>query len=213
MPEITCYFSPQSGYAYLGHGRLRAIAREAGASIVWRPVDILTVFAEGGSTPPAKQSPARNAYRKADATRWARLRGLRFNTSPAFWPTDTIPACRLIAAAILDGQDPAELIGGPLEAGWAGDIQISDPAHLGRTAAPAGSYGARLVTLSQAVAAAEAVNRNTAEAVAAGVFGSPSYIVAGELYFGQDRLDFVAAHLAHLKEREGADGGALEGTA
>ncbi|MFG1416901.1 2-hydroxychromene-2-carboxylate isomerase [Xanthobacter sp. V0B-10] len=199
MTEVTCYFSPQSGYAYLGHARLRAIAREAGADILWRPVDILKVFAAGGSTAPARQSPQRNAYRKADIVRWANRAGIPINTEPAFWPTDTLPACRLICAAQMEGLDPAELIGACLSAVWARDIQISERANLIRLADGVGLDGARLATLSDTVEAAERVERSTAEAIEAGVFGSPTYVVGGELYFGQDRLDFVAEKLKALK--------------
>jgi len=199
LPEIICYFSPQSGYAYLGHGRLRAIAQEAGAAITWRPVDILKVFAAGGSTAPAKQSPQRNAYRKQDIVRWAKLAGVPINTEPAYWPTDTLPACRLVTAAQLEGIDVGDLIGALLGAVWARDIQISERANLVRLAGEVGLDGDKLVALSDSVAAAEAVEHNTAAAVEAGVFGSPSYIVGGELYFGQDRLHFVADKLAALK--------------
>lgn len=198
MSEIICYFSPQSGYAYLGHKRLVAIAHEHGATILWRPVDILQVFAEGGSTAPAKQSPVRNAYRKVDIVRWARLRGIPINTEPAYWPTDTLPACRMIAVAQLQGIDATALIGACLGAVWAQDIQISQRTNLIRLANEVGLDGAHLATLSDSVEAAERVQRNTAEAIAAGVFGSPSYVVGGELFFGQDRLDFVAAKLAEL---------------
>lgn len=199
MTEVTCYFSPQSGYAYLGHARLRAIAWEAGADILWRPVDILKVFAAGGSTAPARQSPQRNAYRKADIVRWANRASIPINTEPAFWPTDTLPACRLICAAQMEGIDPADLIGACLSAVWARDIQISERANLIRLADGVGLDGARLATLSDTVEAAERVERSTAEAIEAGVFGSPTYVVGGELYFGQDRLDFVAEKLKALK--------------
>lgn len=200
MPEIICYFSPQSGYAYLGHPRVREIAQVAGAVITWRPVDILKVFTEGGSTAPAKQSAQRNAYRKKDIVRWAKLRSIPINTEPAFWPTDTLPACHMIAAAILEGIDPADLIGACLSAVWARNLQIADKAVLKTLADEVGLDGARLVALSDGVEATELVNRYTAEAVEAGVFGSPTYVVDGDLFFGQDRLDFVAAKVAEMKE-------------
>lgn len=199
MSEIVCYFSPQSGYAYLGHPRVREIARAHGATISWRPVDILKVFSEGGSTAPAKQSPQRNAYRKQDIVRWAKLRGIPMNTEPAFWPTDTLPACRMIAAAIHEGIDPADLIGACLSAVWAKNLQIADKAVLVTLADALGLDGKRLVELSDGVEATEAVNRYTAQAIEAGVFGSPTYVVGGEMFFGQDRLDFVAAELEALK--------------
>ncbi len=195
MAEITCFFSPQSGYAYLGHERLRTIARERGARIVWRPVDILKVFAEGGSTAPAKQSPQRNAYRKKDVTRWAALRGIPINVNPAHWPTDTLPACRMIAAALADGIDAGDFIGACLGAVWAENLQISELPTLIALADAVGLDGAALAAKAAGPEAQALVEKNTADAVAAGVFGSPSYIVDGELYFGQDRLDFVAAAL------------------
>lgn len=198
MPEIICYFSPQSGYAYLGHARLVAIARAQGATISWRPVDILQVFAAGGSTAPAKQSPQRNAYRKQDIVRWAKRAGIPITTEPAYWPTDTLPACRMIVAAQREGLDATALIGTCLGAVWARDLQIADRDTLIRLANEVGLDGAHLVSLSDTLSAAEGVERNTAEAIGAGVFGSPSYVVDGELYFGQDRLDFVADKLKAL---------------
>lgn len=200
MPEITCYFSPQSGYAYLGHERLRAIARAHGAAIRWRPVDILRVFAAGGSTAPAKQSPQRNAYRKQDIVRWARLASIPINTEPRFWPTDTLPACRLIAAAIDLGEDPADLIGGCLEAVWARDLQIADLQVLFELAREAGLDALALSERAASPEAAALLESYTAEAVEQGVFGSPTYMIEDDLFFGQDRLHFVAEKLEQITE-------------
>ncbi|MEP9348891.1 2-hydroxychromene-2-carboxylate isomerase [Xanthobacter sp. KR7-225] len=200
MPEITCYFSPQSGYAYLGHARARGIARAHGAAIQWRPVDILKVFAAGGSTAPAKQSAQRNAYRKQDIVRWAQAAGLPINTEPKFWPADTLPACRLIAAAIAAGEDPADLIGACLSAVWARDLQIADPQVLFDLAAAAGLDATALAERAAAPDAAALVEAYTAEAIGKGVFGSPTYVIGDALYFGQDRLHFVEAKLEAMKE-------------
>jgi 2-hydroxychromene-2-carboxylate isomerase len=200
VPEITCYFSPQSGYAYLGHARVRAIARAHGAAIQWRPVDILKVFAAGGSTAPAKQSPQRNAYRKQDIVRWATAAGIPINTEPKFWPTDTLPACRLIAAAIAAGEDPADLIGGCLAAVWARDLQIADPEVLYQLAAEAGLDALALAERAAGPEAAALVEAYTAEAIEKGVFGSPTYVIGDDVFFGQDRLHFVDAQLGAMAE-------------
>lgn len=194
-PAVTCYFSPQSGYAYLGHGRLRSLAATAGARIDWRPVDILGVFAAGGSTAPAKQSPQRNAYRKSDIARWAARYAIPMTIEPAFWPIDTLPACRLIAAAQIEGHDPADLIGAVLAGVWVRDFNIADRATLVRLASEVGLDGAALVEAAEAPESAERIAQNTQDAIARGVFGSPSYVVGNDLFFGQDRLDFVAERL------------------
>lgn len=198
MPEIVCFFSPQSGYAYLGHDRLLALAARHGAKIRWRPVDILTVFAESQTTPPAKQSPIRAAYRRSDMARFAKLRSLPLNPSPPFWPTQSAPACRMIIAADVTGDDPANYVGAVLKAIWARDLDISSIETLISLAGEVGFDGADLARLAATPAIQAKLQEHTAEAIAAGVFGSPSYVVGGELFWGQDRLDFVSAKLAEV---------------
>lgn len=195
MPAVTCFFSPQSGYAYLGHEAFCGIAEEAGADILWRPVDIGAVFAASGTVPPARQSPARIGYRKADMARFAARRGLAFNPEPRVWPVPTDLACRLIAAAQARGGPVSALIGAVLAGVWARDLDIADPETLSVLAGEAGYSGAALLAEARGDAAGEAVRAFTADAVAQGVFGSPTYIVEGQMFWGQDRLDFVAEAL------------------
>jgi 2-hydroxychromene-2-carboxylate isomerase len=198
MPDIACYFSPQSGFAYLGHDRLIRIAADHGATILWRPVDIVKVFADSGTTPPPKQSPVRLAYRRADMARTAKAYGLPLNAVPPFWPVNTIPACRMIIAAERSGADVAAYIGAVFQAIWVRDMDISAPGTLAVLANELGLDGESLARVAGSPEAAETLERNTAEAVAAGVFGSPTYVIDGERFWGQDRLDFVAAKLKAL---------------
>jgi 2-hydroxychromene-2-carboxylate isomerase len=186
MPPIACYFSPQSGYAYLGHDRLCRIAAEHGASILWRPVDIAKVFAESGTTSPAKQSPVRLAYRQADMARGAKALGLPLNAKPPFWPVNTIPACRMIIAAERSGADAAAVIGAVFRAVWTRDMDIAATQTLTRIATELGLDAAALARLAETPEVAGILEGYTAEAVAAGVFGSPSYVVGGEVFWGQD---------------------------
>lgn len=198
MPSVACYFSPQSGFAYLGHDRLSRIAAEHGASILWRPVDIAKVFAESGTTSPAKQSPVRLAYRRADMARCAEALGLPLNAKPPFWPVNTIPACLMIIAAERSGADAATYIGAVFRAIWTRDMDIAATETLTRIADELGLDGAALARLAETPDIAGILEGYTAEAVAAGVFGSPTYVIDGELFWGQDRLDFAAARLKEL---------------
>lgn len=198
MADVACYFSPQSGFAYLGHDRLCRIAAEQGASILWRPVDIAKVFAESGTTSPAKQSPVRLAYRRADMARCAEALGLPLNPVPPFWPVNTILACRMIVAAERSGADVAAYAGAVFRAIWTRDMDISASDTLTLLASELGLDGDRLARLADGPEAAETLERYTAEAIAAGVFGSPTYVIGGERFWGQDRLDFVAARLESL---------------
>lgn len=198
MPSVACYFSPQSGFAYLGHDRFIRIAAEHGASILWRPIDIARVFAESGTTSPAKQSPVRLAYRRTDMARYAKALGVPLNAVPPFWPVNTIPACRTIIAAERLGADVAAYIGAVFRAIWTRDMDISANRTLNALASELGLDGESLARTADGAEVAETLERYTSEAIAAGVFGSPTYVIAGERFWGQDRLDFVASRLKGL---------------
>ncbi|TVQ57370.1 MAG: 2-hydroxychromene-2-carboxylate isomerase [Rhodobacteraceae bacterium] len=196
MPAvIDYYYTPISGFAYLGEPRLRALAAEAGATIFYRPVDIARVFAAAETTPPARQSAARLSYRREDMARRAAAAGLPLNPEPAFWPVDPGLAARVIAAAALGDADPGVVSFALLKAVWAEDRNLADPQQVAAVLGAAG-VGVDLLDAAGRPEAAAAVAANTEAAIAAGVFGSPTYVVAGARFWGQDRLDDLARALA-----------------
>lgn len=190
-PVIDYYYTPISGFAYLGEPRLRDIARRAGVAIVYKPVDIGRLFSAVGTVPPVKQSPARLAYREADMSRWAERLNMPLNPKPAFWPTDAWTASYAVIAADLLGDDPAPLSFALLEAVWARDLDIADPAVICDCATRAGLDAGRLVEYAGDPQVAARFTGYTDEAIAGGVIGSPSYRFGESLFWGQDRLDFV----------------------
>ncbi len=192
--EIEYFYAPLSGFAYLGEPRLRDIAAAAGARIAYRPVDIGKVFAATETVPPFRQSAARLTYRKLDLARRAAALGLPVNPSPAFWPVDGGLAARVIMAAALRGDDPGPVSFAFLRAVWAEERDIADPAHAAAILSDAG-LDAGLLAAADAPEAAAAVAANTEAAIAALVFGSPTYVLAGERFWGQDRLDDLARAL------------------
>jgi 2-hydroxychromene-2-carboxylate isomerase len=190
---IQYFFAPHSPWAYLGHERLRKLGVQYGATIVPKPVDLGAVFSETGGLPLAKRPPARQAYRLQELARWSDHLGLPLNVQPKFFPVDPVPAALLLVAAREEkGADRAlELAGAVMRAVWAEEQNIADPDTLARLAGDAGFDGVALVAASQAPAARRALEGFTKEALDAGVFGSPWYIVDGQGFWGQDRLDFV----------------------
>lgn len=194
--RVVHYFSPMSGYAYLGFGALGALADRRRASIEHKPVDIMKVFAAVDAIASARQSPARLAHRRADMARWARRRGLQANLQPRFWPVDaTLASCAIIAAQE-NGFGATALTASILSAVWARDLDIARPDVIGALARENGLDGGEILDLAQSPAIFARYLANTQEAIAAGVIGSPTYRVGDELYFGQDRLDFVEEALA-----------------
>ncbi|ALK99105.1 2-hydroxychromene-2-carboxylate isomerase [Massilia sp. WG5] len=190
---IHYFFAPQSPYVYLGHERLLKLGAQYGAMIEPKPFDIGAVFAETGGLPLAKRAPQRQAYRLQELERWSRHLGLPMNLQPKFFPVDQKPASLLLVAARDEkGADQAlELATAIVRAVWAEEKNIADPATLEQLAGDAGYDAAALLDASRAPETQRKYDAFTQEALAAGVFGAPWYVVDGQGFWGQDRLDFV----------------------
>lgn len=198
MPQrITYYYALASGFAYLGEPELQRIARLAGAEIDYRPVDIQKVFAASGTTPPAVQASARRAYRDQELARFAKRRGLPLNVKPRYWPAPVELASRAVLTAQALEADAPALSFAFLRAVWAEDRNIADPATVAAIVGEAAPVEKREDILSLAADAkiASLYESVTEEAIAAGVFGSPTYVLGDEMFFGQDRLDLLAEAL------------------
>ncbi|HEY8607501.1 MAG TPA: 2-hydroxychromene-2-carboxylate isomerase [Noviherbaspirillum sp.] len=192
------FFSPQSPWTYLGHARLGAIARQHGARIEMKPCDLGKVFDVSGGVPLAKRPPQRQAYRLVELRRWSEFLDIPLTLQPKYFPVAGEPAARLIIAAeAAYGHDAAfELAGAVMRALWAEERNIADAATLAAIAGNQGLDGQRLLDEAGSPAAGTTYERNTTEAVAANVFGSPWYVLDGEPYWGQDRLDFLERALS-----------------
>ena len=198
MPHtIDYYFAPQSPYTYLGHARFDAIARAAGATVNVLPVDFGKVFPASGGLPLPKRAPQRLAYRLVELKRFSTWLDAPLNLQPKFFPVSGDAAARLIiAVSLADGAAAAmNLTGAVLRAVWAQDRDIADAAVLAGLLAEQGLAAARLDE-ALAPAVQERYEADTQRAIDTGVFGAPTYVIDGELFWGQDRLDFVQRRLA-----------------
>lgn len=194
---VDYYFAPQSPYAYLGHARFVDLTRRASATVNVLPVDLGgKVFPSTGGLPLAKRAPQRQAYRLLELRRFSDWLGLPLNPQPRFFPVNGDDAARLITAvAMKDGTDAAlKLTQAVLVAVWVQERHIADEATLAALLSEQGLDPARLED-SHSQAAHERYELNTQQAIGAGVFGSPSYVVEGEIFWGQDRLDFLQRRL------------------
>jgi 2-hydroxychromene-2-carboxylate isomerase len=190
---IHYFFAPQSPYVYLGHERLLKLAAQYGAMIEPKPFDIGAVFAESGGLPLAKRAPQRQTYRLQELERWSRHLGLPMNLQPKFFPVDQAPASLLLVAAREQGgaDQALELATAVTRAVWVEDRNIADAATLEELAGDAGYDGAALLAASRTPETQQKYEGFTKEALDAGVFGAPWYVVDGQGFWGQDRLDFV----------------------
>jgi 2-hydroxychromene-2-carboxylate isomerase len=195
---IDYYLAPQSPWTYLGHERFVQIARQAGAAVRVMPVDLGgKVFPVSGGLPLGQRAPQRQAYRLVELERWRLFLGMPLVIKPKFFPVPGDAAARLIIAVDrADGSDAALAItGAVLKAVWADERNINDADTLRTLLAECGLQPQR----ADEAAAPEvqaSYERYTQQAIAAQVFGSPSYVVGGEIFWGQDRLDFLQRRLA-----------------
>ena len=188
---VEYYFTPVSPWAYLGHARFLAIAAAAGATVEYKPADYGKIFAVSGGLPLAKRAPQRQAYRLFELKRWSALLALPLHPHPKFFPVSADLAARLIVAAERAGGDIGRLLGGILGAVWAEERNVGDAGTLGAIADAAGLDGQALLAAAETVAVKDAYDAHTEDAIAAQVFGAPTYVYRGEPFWGQDRLDFL----------------------
>jgi 2-hydroxychromene-2-carboxylate isomerase len=194
MGKIVTYFmTPVSPWTYLGHARLVAMAKARDAQVDIKPVDLGKIFSVSGGLPLSKRAPQRQAYRLADLARWSAHLGVALNLQPKFFPAPPELAAKLIIAARTTlGADAAlELAGAVMRALWAEEKNIADEATLAQIADLCGHDGRMLLKSADTAGVQAQLDKNTDEAIAANVYGSPWYVVDGEGYWGQDRLDFV----------------------
>ncbi|MFO1414623.1 MAG: 2-hydroxychromene-2-carboxylate isomerase [Burkholderiales bacterium] len=196
MPRtIDYFFATVSPWSYLGHDRLVALAREHGAQVAVKPMNLMEVFPVSGGLPLPKRAPQRQAYRLVELARWAEFLGKPMRIQPAHFPTNGTPAATWILAAAEGSADAALALTGALhQALWEEDRDIADPATLAACARACGLDPAALGARAPALAARYA--QITQEAIDRGVFGAPTYVLDGEMFWGQDRLDFLARKLA-----------------
>jgi len=199
--NVDYYFSLTSPWSYLGHERFLKIAADADAVIT--PFEVSyrgTIFAATGGLPVNKRAPERQSYRLQELARWSDYLGINLNVHPKHWPNDETTAANMLVVLRETNSTKAALeFGGLVMKGvWSDDRDIADTATLVDMANESGHDGNEL--LMQASDPKWAVLRQTQSeaAVERGVFGAPSYFVEDQLYWGQDRLDFVQRHLHRI---------------
>ncbi len=198
MPVITYYMSVTSPWTYLGSARFADIARKHGYTVDINPSRFGEVFAKTGGLPLPKRSPERRAYRLMDMKRWRDHLGIPVNLEPKHFPTDDSPASRLVIAAKLAGKDAHALATEIGKALWEKEQNITETPVLETCARNVGLDAAAILKAGPPEAELSALHDTyTTEAISRGVFGAPSYVLeSGEIFWGQDRLDFLDRALA-----------------
>ncbi|MDE2578481.1 MAG: 2-hydroxychromene-2-carboxylate isomerase [Hyphomicrobiales bacterium] len=192
MKQAEFFFDFGSPASYLAATQMDAIAARTGATIVWRPFLLGAVFKATGNHSPAVV-PAKSVWMNRDLERFAARYGAPFRFNPHF-PINTLTLMRAAAAMDLQGalRPFADAV---YRAMWVDGVNLNDPTAAAGALQAAGFDPAAVLSAAESQQAKDRLRETTEEAVRRGAFGAPSIFVGQELYFGQDRLDFVEAAL------------------
>ena len=193
MPrQVDYYFSLQSPWAYIGHQPFLDVANTYGVKVNHKPVLLIDLFSETGGLPLMKRHPVRQRYRLVELQRWRDKRGLKFHLQPPYFPFNPRLADGLVIATIEAGHDPDPLLRRAFAAVWEDQLDLADPAVLTKLANDSGLPGQQLVERSGSDEIAAVYEQNRQDALAVDVFGSPGYVLNGEVFWGQDRIELLA---------------------
>jgi 2-hydroxychromene-2-carboxylate isomerase len=201
MPTtIDYYITLNSPWTFIGSAPFAAIAARNNVTVNVKPAKFGPIFEQTGGLPLPKRSPQRRAYRIMELKRWREVRGIPLTLEPKYFPCDDTAAARLIIAAKLQGKDAHKL---SLELGraiWEREETLADPDTVASAAKRAGVDAAAVRAAGPSDAELDALHdQYTKEAVTAGVFGAPSFVLpSGEIFWGQDRLELLERALKKI---------------
>lgn len=189
---VEFFFDVGSPASYIAFKRLPAIAERTGAVIDYQPFLLGGVFKATGNHSPA-EVPAKGAWTSRDLARFAARYGVPFERNPHF-PINTLHLMRG-AAGLQDDPRFMAYLEAVFEAMWRTPRNLGDPAEMGPVLARAGIGADEFRALIEADETKARLKATTERAVARGAFGAPTFFVGDEMYFGQDRLDWVEGAL------------------
>lgn len=194
--HVDYYLSLNSPWAFLASRRFEAIAAKHKADVTIWPVDFGSVFAVSGGAPLPKRAPQRQAYRMMELKRWRDHLGIKLTLEPKFFPHDEVPAAKCVIALREQGRmaDAIKLAHAVLAAVWVEDRTPADPATLKAILGECGLDADAVLKASEGMAAKR--EAYTKHAIDQSVFGAPFFVIDGERFWGQDRIDFVERKLA-----------------
>lgn len=193
---IDYYFTCISPFAYLGHEKLMEIAKAHGKTVNFKPFDIFGVWKISGAQPPAERAPVRQRYRLIEIQRTAVMRNVCMNPSPKFFPNNPTPADLCIIALTQSNLDAAAFSLAVGRACWEQNLDVADEATLANLLEECGHDAKSIIEASHSEAITQIRMENTQAAIDADAIGAPAYVYDGEVFWGQDRLEYMEQMIA-----------------
>ena len=190
---IDYYFTMVSPWAYIGDALFKSIVRKHRVSVDYRPVNLGKLFPNSGGLPLGQRHPLRQKYRLLELQRWREKRGLSFAIQPKNWPFDPTLADRCVVALIAEGADPTAFISAGFKAVFEQERGLVDRGVIADVLKACGSDADKILAAAESDKIGAAYEANYDRALAAGAFGSPAFVLDGEVFWGDDRLEAAVA--------------------
>lgn len=188
---IDYYFTCHSPFTWFGHDAFIQVANKHNKTINYKPVNLMEVWKASGAVAPPQRAPMRQRHRLIELQRVAAYRGLSVIPEPYSFPTNPERADLCCAVLVRQGKNPGPFLVSVGEALWAYDRQIADEQLLAELLDKAGHDGQAIVAASKQDGVADIRSMHAQEAIEIDVVGVPSYVYRGEVFWGQDRIEYL----------------------
>ncbi|MEP0944624.1 MAG: 2-hydroxychromene-2-carboxylate isomerase [Rhizobiaceae bacterium] len=189
--NIDYYFAGSSPFTYLGHQAILDVAKRHDILLNFKPVNPAGVWKESGSVPLPQRTPTRKRYRFLELQRIAHMRNLPINLEPAHFPVDpTLADCCVIVLG-MQGKNPADYMNRVFSAVWTQEANIADETAIAELLTESGFEPAAIIEAAKSNEVAEMRHLYTEEAAGNDAVGVPAFVLNGEVFWGQDRIEFI----------------------
>ena len=199
MIQVDYFMSHGSPWTFLGHKRLGEIIKKYKVKLNMLPVNYGEIFPISGGLPVSKRPVQRQKIRLQELKRWSKFLDINLIPQPTSFPSKSmLPSLLIIASQIMKTNKDFELAHNIMNALWVEDLDIDDENVLLSILNKMDFSSEEILSLAKSEECTSVMQKYTKHAIDKNVFGAPTFIIDDQIYWGQDRLDFVERHLSSL---------------
>ena len=185
-----------SPWTFLGHKKVNEISKNNNCELDIMPVNYGEIFPVSGGLPVHKRPLQRQKYRLQELKRWSEFLKIKLNPEPKHFPSRSLlPSKVIISVKILNFENVNDIAYAIMEGLWIKELNIDDPKNLKKILTRFIKTADEVIDFSESKQVEKEMNKYTKEAIDLAVFGAPTYIIDDQIYWGQDRLDFLERYI------------------